>query len=162
MPQNGCLRVLDPARGDAVTYSRQPDVLTNAIPLSDPSRIITDPEQPARPMFFSEPEHGWCYYFTHAELANQMGDYQRSVTLAEEAFAAGLEPEDPTEWLVFVEAYATSGDFVTAQELSRTALDADGRIRRGVCEVWAQIQTKSPEGGEKSAENVRLSFDCNP
>src|SRR5690606_38433131 len=34
MPQNGCLRVLDPARGDAVTYSRQPDVLTNAIPLS--------------------------------------------------------------------------------------------------------------------------------
>ncbi len=162
MPQNGCLRVLDPARGDAVTYSRQPDVLTNAIPLSDPSRIITDPKQPARPKFFTEPGHDWCYYFTHAELANQMDRYQRSVMLAEEAVAAGLEPEDPTEWLVFIEAYAMSGDFATAEELSRTALDADGRIRRGVCEVWSQVQARGPEGSEKSVETIRLSFDCNP
>ncbi|HEY3473565.1 MAG TPA: hypothetical protein VGK56_03090, partial [Anaerolineales bacterium] len=39
MPQNGCLRVLDPARQDEITYARQSHFLVDAIPLSDPSNI---------------------------------------------------------------------------------------------------------------------------
>lgn len=162
MPVNGCLRVLDPQRGHAETYARLPDVLTDAIPLSDPSRIIATPAQPARPMFFPEPEHGWCYYFTHIELASQSGDYARSVDLADEALASQLQPEDPYEWLVFIEAYALNGDFTTAEKLSATALKADERIRKGVCQTWAYIQTKSAERSEKKLASIQLSFGCNP
>ncbi|NOH04470.1 MAG: tetratricopeptide repeat protein [Chloroflexi bacterium] len=162
MPRNGCLRVLDPRRGDAEIYAREPDVLTDAIPLSDPSRIVTEPGQPARPMFFPEPEHGWCYYFTHAELASQMGDYRQAAALGDEALASNLQPEDPYEWLVFIEAYAMNGDLRTAEKLSNTALDADERIRKRVCKVWEQIQARGPVGGEKSVEIIRLSFGCNP
>jgi hypothetical protein len=85
MPRNGCLRVLDPNRGDQVTYSREPDVLTEAIPLSDPSRIIPNPPTPAVPMFFPEPEHEWCYFFTKAELAQQQGEFEQVVRLGNEA-----------------------------------------------------------------------------
>src|SRR5262249_50503841 len=56
-PQNGCLRVLDPAF-DLETYSKFPTALAAAIPLSDPSRILADAPQPALPSppFDKEPE----------------------------------------------------------------------------------------------------------
>ncbi|HCR71451.1 MAG TPA: hypothetical protein DIW23_08420, partial [Anaerolineae bacterium] len=113
MPQNGCLRVLDPNRGDAEIYSREPNVLTDAIHLSDLSRIIPNPQTPAVPPFFPEPEHGWCYYFAKAELAQQQGDYQQVASLGNEAIGLKFSPEDPTEWLVFIEGFALIGDLQT-------------------------------------------------
>lgn len=159
-PQNGCLRVLDPNRGDVEVYSREPKMLTDAIPLSDPSRIITEPAQPAVPMFIPEPDHDWCYYFAHIELNNQTGDYQRSVAFGEEALALGFQPENPAEWLVVVEAYGMSGDMNTAQKISSLSLEADPKLLKGLCKVWEQIQAQSPAGGEASA--IRLSLGCNP
>ena len=159
-PQNGCLRVLDPNRGDVEVYSREPKMLTDAIPLSDPSRIITEPAQPAVPMFIPEPDHDWCYYFAHIELNNQTGDYQRSVAFGEEALALGFQPENPAEWLVVVEAYGMSGDMDTAKKISNLALEADPKLLKGLCKVWEQIQAQSLAGGEASA--IRLSLGCNP
>jgi hypothetical protein len=162
MPQNGCLRVLDPNRGDAEIYSRQPAALTEAIPLSDPSRIIPNPTQPAVPMFFPEPEHEWCYFFTKAELAQQQGEFEQVVRLAEEAMRNGFQPEDLNEWLVFIEAYALTGDLQTAEDLSTRMLEKDARTRRGVCTVWEQIQAKSQGGSEEGIRQALLSFNCNP
>ncbi len=136
MPRGGCLRVLDPSQGDMETYAKLPEVLTNAIPLSDPSRIITNPETPATPMFFSEPKHEWCYYFTKAELAQQMGDYQKVVSLGNEAVSLGYQPTDQNEWLVFIKAHALTGDLQTAKSISAAALKEDARVRRGVCSAW--------------------------
>ncbi|HCK66580.1 MAG TPA: hypothetical protein DHW49_09970 [Anaerolineae bacterium] len=162
MPQNGCLRVLDPNRDDEEIYSREPNVLTDAIHLSDLSRIISNPEQPAIPPFFSEPEHGWCYYFAKAELAQQQSDYQQVASLGNEAIGLEFSPEDPTEWLVFIEGFALIGDLQTAQNLSNIILESDSRIRRGVCTVWEQIQVKSQEGSGQEIEAILLSLGCNP
>ncbi|HRJ76135.1 MAG TPA: hypothetical protein PLX90_09065, partial [Anaerolineales bacterium] len=162
MPQNGCLRVLDPNRGDAEIYSREPNVLTDAIHLSDLSRIIPNPQTPAVPPFFPEPEHGWCYYFAKAELAQQQGDYQQVASLGNEAIGLKFSPEDPTEWLVFIEGFALIGDLQTAQNLSNIILEEDSRIRRGVCTVWEQIQVKSQEGSGQEIEAILLSLGCNP
>ncbi len=162
MPRNGCLRVLDPNRGDQVTYSREPDVLTQAIPLSDVSRIIPNPPTPAVPMFFPEPKHEWCYFFTKAELAQQQGDYEKVVALGEEAMSLGYTPQDPNEWLVFIEAYALTGNLQTAEDLSHAMLEKDARTRRGVCAVWGQIQAKGQGGGEEQIDGIVLSFNCNP
>ena len=162
MPQDGCLRVLDPAQGDIKTYSKMPDVLTSAIPLSDPSRIITDANPAATPMFFPEPKHEWCYYFTKAELAQQMGDYQKVISLGNEAKSLGFKPIDQNEWLVFIKAHALTGDIPTAEALSTAALAEDARVRRGVCSAWEQVQNQGQAGSEDEIKQVLLSFKCSP
>lgn len=158
MPVNGCLRVLDPSRGDAEIYANLPEILTNAIPLSDPSRIITNPELAASPTFLSdEPEHTWCYYFTKAELAFQTGDMTKGLMLEAEAIKQGYSPEDLNEWLIFIEAHALTGDMQAAQKRSEQILKDDVKMRRGVCTVWKQVQAKATalsasKGQEESAE----------
>lgn len=160
MPQGGCLHVLDPAQGDMDIYSKLPDVLTSAIPLSDPSRIITDANTAATPMFFPEPKHEWCYYFTKAELAQQMGDIQKVISLGNEAISLGYKPTDQNEWLVFIKAYALTGDIPTAEALSNSALAEDERVRRGVCSTWEQVQSNSQKGSEDEIKRILLSFKC--
>lgn len=162
MPQNGCLRVLDPRRGDAEIYSREPTVLTDAIHLSDLSRIIPNPKHSAIPPFFAEPEHGWCFYFANAELAQQQGDFQLVLELRNEAEQLNLSPEDLNEWLVFIDAYIKTGDIKSAEELSNEILREDSRIRRGVCQVWVQNQAPSQESGAAGFESNLLSLGCNP
>jgi len=163
MPKGGCLRVLDPSQGDAETYSRLPAVLTDAIPLSDPSRIVTNAEPAATPMFFSEPKHEWCYYFAKAELAQQIGDYQKVISLGKEAASLGYQPTDQNEWLVFIKAHALTGDLSTAESLSTTALSKDVReVRRGICSTWKQIQAQSPAGSKSEIERILLTFECSP
>jgi hypothetical protein len=136
--------------------------LTSAIPLSDPSRIITEPNTPAVPMFFSEPKHEWCYYFTKAELAQQMNDTQKIVSLGDEAVSLGYKPTDQNEWLVFIKAYALTDDIPTAEALSTAALAEDVRVRRGVCSAWEQVYAQSQKGSENEIEQLLLSFKCSP
>ena len=162
MPKGGCLRVLDPAQGDMEVYAKLPKSLTSAISLSDPSRIITDASPAARPMFFAEPKHEWCYYFTKAELAQQTGDVQKVVALGTEAAALGYQPTDQNEWLVFIKAYALTGDIRTAEKLSIAALAEDARIRRGMCSTWKQIQNRVAAGNENEIKRILLSFECSP
>ncbi len=161
MPANGCLRVLDPSQGDIKIYAKLPDVLTNAIPLSDPSRIITNPNSPAIPLFFSEPKHEWCYYFTKAELAQQKGDLQTVISLGNEAISFGYKPQDQNEWLVFIKAYAIMGDITTAKQLSIAAISEDNRLRRGVCTVWEDIQAKTDPNSKEELQEIISSFKCN-
>lgn len=141
MPLNGCLRVLDPARGDLDIYSKQPDELTNAIPLSDTTLIITNPQIPASPVFLHEEAPvNWCAYFTKAELAHQLKDYDKTVNLLDEALALGYQPEDLNEWLLYVDALARTGEIDSAQEKSLELLSQDSRMKRGVCVVWSQLE----------------------
>ncbi|CAG1001250.1 hypothetical protein ANAEL_02979 [Anaerolineales bacterium] len=162
MPRSGCLRVLDPAQGDMETYERLPDTFTQAILLSDPSLIIVNPEKAATPMFFSEPKHEWCYYYTKAELAWQTGDYQKVVSLGSEAVSLGYQPTDQNEWLIFIKAHALTGDLQTAESISTTALKKDARLRRGMCSVWRQIQAQSPVKYKDEIEQTLLTFQCKP
>jgi len=162
MPQNGCLRVLNPNRGDKEIYAREPNVLTDAIHLSDLSRIILDPEKPAIPPFFPELEHGWCFYFAKAELAQQQKDYPQVVSLGNEAQELGLQPEDLTEWLVFIEGYALTNDFGTAEKLSNEMLAEDARLGKSVCLIWEQIQDSGQAGSAEEIESILLSLNCNP
>lgn len=161
MPVNGCLRVLDPSRGDAEIYARLPETLTDAIPLSDPSLIIADPEIPASPAFLTnEPEHTWCYYFTKAELAYQTTDYIKVIALEAEAVSLNHSPEDLNEWLIFIEAHALTGDLRSAQKLSVQILQDDPKMRRGVCTVWKQVQAKSQEGSGENIAEILSALKC--
>ncbi|GAB1471158.1 hypothetical protein MASR2M66_20360 [Chloroflexota bacterium] len=159
-PQNGCLRVLDPSRGDAEIYENVSPEFSQAVALSDPSRIIANPNQPAVPPFFPEPKRDWCVYFTKVELANQEGDYTHAANLADQALALGFTPEDPLEWTVFIEAYAMNGDVEKARNISEMTLKSERKMFKAVCMVWEQIQAKRP--GEARVKSAVLSLGCNP
>jgi hypothetical protein len=162
MPPNGCLRVLDPTRGDEVTYGHQSHVLVDAIPLSDLSNIIVDTDQKVRPPFLSEPEDTWCYYFAKAELARQQGRWEQVIDLMEEARSLGHEPEDPFEWLTYIEAQARTGNIEGAQKMSEDAFKQENRIRKGLCELWKRIPaTELTEGNRAVRVNEILSeYQC--
>jgi hypothetical protein len=145
MPPNGCLRVLDPARSDEITYARQSRFLVDAIPLSDLSNIIVDSNQTAKISFLPEPEHTWCYYFAKAELARQQGNWDRVIDLIDESRSLGYEPEDLFEWLTYIEAKALTGDMETAEKQSRDLLEQENGIRRGLCELWKRVQVQVQE-----------------
>jgi len=141
VPEQGCLRVLDPALGDALTYEKESPFLTQAIPLSDPGLIHI--ETPAltlpHPPFNPEPERGWCYHYARAELARQRGDWQAVLDEMSAAEAANLAPEDLLEWLPFIEAEARVGDREEALRLARQTVRDLPRARKGVCAVWERI-----------------------
>jgi hypothetical protein len=162
MPRNGCLRILDAARGDDITYGKQSRFLVNAIPLSDPSTVILEPDQIAKLPFLSEPKHTWCYYFAKAELAYQQRDWEKSADLIDKARSLGYKPEDPFEWLTYIEAQALTGNLEAAAKVSRDAFKQENGIRRGLCEVWKRVQAHSLIGNDEPRVNQILSdFQCN-
>jgi hypothetical protein len=154
MPQNGCLRVLDPARGDEITYGRQSRFLVEAIPLSDLSNILAAGQTP-QISFLREPEHTWCYYYARAELAYQEKDFKQVIALIDEATSLGFGPEDPFEWLTYIEAQALAGDMETAEDISKNALRQENGIRRGLCVVWQRVQ--STDSKEATRVNQMLA-----
>src|SRR5215212_3044186 len=162
MPPNGCLRVLDPRRGDEITYGKQSRFLIDAIPLSDLSTIIFNADQTVKLPFVSEPDHHWCYYFAKAELAYQQKDYGKVVVLIDQAISRGYEPEDPFEWLAYIESKALLGDIETAEKFSRSAFEQENGLRKGLCEVWKRVKAQNPAGnGEESRVNQLLSdLEC--
>ena len=162
MPPNGCLRVLDSKRGDESTYGKQSRFLLEAIPLSDPSTIIFNADQTVKLPFLSEPDHQWCYYFAKAELAYQQKDYGKVIGLIDEAVSQGYEPEDPFEWLAYIESKALIGDVEAAEKISRSTFEQEHDLRKGLCEVWKRVETQKPaESDEESRVNQILSdFRC--
>jgi hypothetical protein len=159
---NGCLRVLDPALGDAETYSKYPDSLTAPIPLSDPSRILIDRKSPRLPTspFGTEPAHSWCYFYEKAELARQAHDWQKIVELAAQANLGSLAPQDMFEWLPFIEGYARLGNEKMATQITKTAWDGEPKLHRGLCILWRRIQQDGPPAAQSTAAGLIGQYAC--
>jgi hypothetical protein len=131
----------------------------DAIPLSDLSNILVDASQTAKLPFLSEPEHTWCYYFAKAELARQRGDWVQVIDLMEEARTLGYEPEDPFEWLTYIEAQAFTGNLEAAQEISEDVLKEENRIRKGLCELWKRVPATGTEEAAR-IHQIASDFQC--
>jgi hypothetical protein len=108
-----------------------------------------DANQTAKLSFLPEPEHTWCYYFAKAELARQQGHWDQVIELIDEARSYGYEPEDPFEWLLYIEARALTGKIKDAEKLSEDVLKEDNGIRRGLCELWKRVQVQDPMKAEE-------------
>ena len=162
MPQNGCLRVLDPTRGDEITYARQSRFLVDAIPLSDPSNIMVNSNGTPKLPFLSEPAHTWCYYFAKAELTAQQNDWKKTIALIDQAKSLGYQPEDPFEWLTYIQAQALTGNIDTAEKLSNVLFKQDNSVRKGLCEVWKRVQATGPVGSksETRVNQILSNFQC--
>lgn len=157
----GCVRVLDPEY-DADLY-RLPDRLIRALPLSNPRALIQDHNPAAAPpadIFGDEPRHRWCYYYEKAELARQNGDWQAIVALSGQSIRTGFRPEDPVEYLPFIEGYARARFFDDAFELTRSTESLDPSLRPALCGIWERAFADHPDVPEAILDQLHTSYQC--
>ncbi|MEA4907525.1 MAG: hypothetical protein VB089_07895 [Anaerolineaceae bacterium] len=130
----GCVRILDPAidRENPAIHSE----LQSAMVISHLGQIVVDPAGPARPpqaIFGDEPAHTWCYYYERADLARQQGDWSEAARLGDEAFGNGYAPQEPSELILFAEAYMHIGEVQHAGSLYAQAIHTSNALQSEVC-----------------------------
>jgi hypothetical protein len=115
--------------------------------------VIADAEPVLPPVsiFGEETARGWCNYFQAADLAAQIGDWEKVSTLGDEAIALSLSPEDRVEWLPFLKAYAITGDAETLKQLAKRVV-GEKAIRLQACEMLSAIE-------QPLAEDVKQVVD---
>jgi hypothetical protein len=152
-PEAGrCLWVFSPQD----RYNPEIPALTEeVIPISNLSRIVTGDAPDGYPpseIFGDEPSHTWCYFYQKADLARQMGDWERVVELADRALDSGYKPINPHERLPFIEAYAHVGNWPEALRQTRKAYEKNARYATQLCYLWGRIDQDlevPPEFGEE-------------
>lgn len=141
------------------------EITVDALPVSNLERIHAQPSEPGYPpaeIFGAEPPQRWCYYYQKANLAHQMEDWEGVAALGDEALARGYTPNDPQEWIPFVEGYAYAGRWQDAVVWMRHIYRVNRFLAPRLCRIWDQIEAQSPPPSEERAEIDQMleRFDC--
>ena len=158
-----CLWILGP-EDDNLTML--PELTQSVLEISDLDRIEPDPTASGYPptdVFGSEIERTWCYYFEKADLARQMGDTDSIINLGKEARRNGHQSDHYRELLPFIEAYAYTGDWVSAHEWTMY-LNPIGQNVELVCGLWQKLNLDTPSSPEKETNTAMVYeyFKCSP
>ncbi len=139
------------------------EVVRTALPLSDPSRILTEEKYPIPTSIFGEePTRDWCWYYQKARLAEQQGDWQAMVNLWEQAKAEGYTPHNEPEIVPFILASAHTGNWKQALELTDRAYYPAFIMHDYLCTTWRRIRDEVPPSPEKqeALQQAIREFDC--
>ncbi len=159
----GCFRVLHPvydkdlpvapAMGEDAALLTEtglpvlPRSAAKALELSNLGQILSASGKDVMPpaILGPEPEHGWCYYFEKADLARQGENWDRVAELGDQVFAIPYYPDDYSEYLPFVEAYARAGRWEDARDLTRKTADFMPILKPALCAIWQRVGTDPAE-----------------
>jgi hypothetical protein len=157
-PTSGCVRILDTVYADDPLFDAGQGVL---IPVSNLSQIIPDSKAPPPDpdIFGQEPEHRWCYYFQKADLARQLKDWDTVIELYKQSRQNKARVEYGAEYIPFIEAYAQTGDWQTAYDLTLAAKDMSRGLNKMMCANWARLR-ELPSADQKIVEQVKETFAC--
>lgn len=157
----GCLRVMDPEVEADIWVV--PPSLRETLRLATTAPIQPDGiAVPPAHLYGAEPPRNWCYYFEKADLARQQRDWQAAAALGDQAFALGDYPNDPMERFPFIEAYAHTGSWPRALELTRDTRDIAPLYARLACKLWDRIRRETPAGPERdtAVAQAQTLLDC--
>jgi hypothetical protein len=166
LQSDGCLQLLDPAYVSGDALPGLPQNITSSLEISNLGQVdITSASQAdPSPYFGAEPAHTWCYFFEKAELARQFNSWEKIVPLYESATSAGYTALQPSENLVFIEAFARSGDAQRAEQLTSRTFSQDHKLCKALAAVWERAVEASPEIGVeagKTIESLKDLPECN-
>lgn len=154
----GCFRVLHPvydkdlplapAMGEEKALLLEtglpvlPRTAAKALEVSNLAQILPSPAKGNQPpgILGPEPEHTWCYYFEKADLARQGEDWEQVAEIGDQVFAIPYYPDDSSEYLPFVEAYARTGRWEDARDLTRKTAGLMPILRPALCAVWQRVE----------------------
>jgi hypothetical protein len=115
-------------------------------------------------IFGNEPPHTWCYHYQKADLARQLQDWNLVVSLWDQAEANGFGPGNGVEYLPFIDGFARTGDWKTAEAMTFAA-NEDARVMAPIlCPTWQQIEQEtrpSPER-DQTLENIYNQLCASP
>lgn len=156
--ESSCLRVLD------TVYTYDPllaDGRDKLIPISNLSRVLPETESvpPDTDIFGPEPAHTWCYFFQKADLARQMKDWNRVLDLYKQAQRLGFNPEYGAEYIPFIEAFAQTGEWQKAYNLTITAEELTPRHKKILCSNWVRL-AELPSADLMIIKQVDQSLSC--
>jgi hypothetical protein len=154
----GCVNVI---LSDPVENPLLPATLQDAVRNANPDRVLTRGSLannlPAE-VLGPEPAHTWCYYYEKAELARQLGEWKKVISLGEQARDLGFQPKKVIEWLPFVDAYVKDNNLVSALRLTKEAYTRDPRLQPQFCAYW---QTQLAEQSSKFSDAQRMDIQQN-
>jgi hypothetical protein len=118
-----------------------PRSAAKALELSNLGQVISQPANDVLPptILGAEPAHTWCYYFEKADLARQEEDWGQVAGIGDQVFAIPYYPDDYSEYLPFVEAYARTGRWEDARNLTRKTADLMPVLQPALCAVWQRV-----------------------
>jgi hypothetical protein len=156
--ETSCLRVLD------AVYMYDPlldEGSEKLIPMSNLSRIIPEsaPVSPDTDIFGPEPAHTWCYFFEKADLARQVKDWNEVLDLYMQAQRFGFNPGYGAEYIPFIEAFAQTGDWQKASDLTLAAEKLTPRHKRMLCSNWYRL-AKLPSADMMTVEQIVQNLPC--
>ena len=156
----GCVHIADP---ELDTFN--PLIPKEIRPFASLSRFdLILKNEDKNSVFFIEnkSDSSWCFYYQKASLAVQNQDWSEAARLGDLAFSKNDYPNDATERLPFIEAYAMVGDWKKAIDLSNQTIQVSDLYRPIVCKLWERINITSPgEGNPKfSRPQEYLSSNC--
>ncbi len=136
---SSCVHIIDGSRPLISSYD--PGNLMMIAPQSNIDNVVTDakPSTPQEFAFGAEPEKSWCYYFEKAELALQMKNWDEVSALGEKAIHLEYHPEDQSEWMPFLMAYAISGNDVRVKQTA-SKITGSKFLRLQACEMLTNLK----------------------
>jgi hypothetical protein len=98
-------------------------------------------------VFFVEnkPASSWCFYYQKASLAINNQNWEEAAKLGDIAFGLDDYPNDASERLPFIEAYAMVGEWEKSISLSRQTIQISELYKPIICKLWERIKQNSKE-----------------
>ncbi len=109
-------------------------------PHSHIENIVTMGDAPLVPevLFGQEPPHTWCYFYQKADIARQVGNWEKVIEIFEEASANDLNPNDQIELIPFLQAYAYKNDLKAVKQLS-TRINTENFYQQQACTILHEM-----------------------
>jgi hypothetical protein len=149
--QDHCLWVLGPEDGEIRAL---PEITREVLGSSNLERIQRDPP-PVSPLpaaiFSQDPEPAWCYFYEKADLARQFEDWEQVQDLWQAASSRGLRPQNGVEFLPFIEAFARTGEWEPALELTTQSKEGTRAVIPALCAVWGRIEARTASSLERDS-----------
>jgi hypothetical protein len=151
-----CVRILD---GTMPVLSSNDTVQIEMVaPYSKLDTVILDsPGVPPSPVFGKEPDHDWYFYFEKVELAIQQEEQDTALSLANEALALDLLPQDPVEWMPFLYTYMLEGDLEMVTTIAMK-IKRDEVLEKQVCSVFLEYHRGNPQLTRETIGTLQFLF----
>jgi hypothetical protein len=158
-PSNGCLQLLDPRYVSPDALTDLPQAFTEHVDLSNIDQVENGNSANPTKHLGPEPAHTWCYYFEKAELARQFDQWDEVIKNYRSATSAGYTALLPSENLVFVEAFARSGDTPKAMDLTKKVISQDRKLCKALRSTWERALEANPSIGNDALKQLELLND---
>jgi len=112
--------------------------------------------QPPQNIFDISQTPTWCTYFEDAELASQLGDWERVAEIGDIAYALEDDAEELTEHFVFIDGYLRGGQVQKAWDLSQMLSQRSQNVyNQALCDLWNTVEDETQGAYEP---NFREAF----